>query len=904
MPIRPVSDPKRLRRLYELLDTALDLPESERDAWLARVDAADRELVPRLRELLAASRLETDDFMRQPAAARLGELDASEVDLSIDRAGDQIGPYRLMSELGAGGMAAVWLAERIDGTLGRQVALKLPRVGWRAGLAQRMMVERDLLAALEHPHIARLYDAGVTPQGRPWLAMERVQGEPIDAYCLARALAVPQILRLALQVCDALAHAHARLIVHRDLKPANILVTGEGQVRLVDFGVGKLLEAPAESGTNLTQVLGGALTPDYASPEQVAGKPLTVATDVYSIGVVLYELLAGQRPYRLARASAAALEEAILAADLARASARAVDASRARVLKGDLDAVLGKALARDPAERYASIEAFAADLRAHLDGRPVAAQPPSARYVLGKFLRRHRLALAALSVTAAALITGSGVAWWQAREARRQADIALVSLERATTAVEFAKVVLMEGMDADETVTLRQLIERAVNLAARSFTGRPAEQATTAIAVADWLARTGERIRSERLLAQTLEDLPPDAPVALRVELQCHRAYTLVRMGRTEEGARLLDEALAQPVDDGAVQAWCLHRRAATASALGRPEEELRLMERAAQALERAVHVTRSQRAHLLADLGSALWENGRQREGERHFQTAFSMLESVGLGGSQASISARHNYAFGLLDAGVPRDALNIADEVIAAEEKRAPGGGIVLEPLQMRAQALLLLAEYQAAADAYARLAEGARQQVHPRTRLIGLAGQGGALLQLGRIDDAQRLFDDLQAAMAQHERAQSVSVQLPSAVQLMLAQWHAQAGRWTQARELADAIVAAGGPRRRTATRVQALVLRVEAALREARLDDAERDAAAAEDMARRTQGHLPHSLFVAAAGLATAKVRLAQGRIAEAGQAARTAQAHAAATAGETHPWAVQAGSLLSEASGSR
>src|SRR5262249_11318018 len=187
-----------------------------------------------------------------------------------DRAGDRIGPYRLLQQLGAGGMATVWLAERADGALQRQVALKLPHVGWALGLTQRMARERDILATLEHPHIARLYDAGSTASGRPWLAMERVEGEAIDAYCRAQRLDIEARLRLFLQVADAVAHAHARLIVHRDLKPNNILVSAQGDVKLLDFGVAKLLADDAAPADNLTQQLGRAVTPDYASPEQVS----------------------------------------------------------------------------------------------------------------------------------------------------------------------------------------------------------------------------------------------------------------------------------------------------------------------------------------------------------------------------------------------------------------------------------------------------------------------------------------------------------------------------------------------------------------------------------------------------------------------------------------------------------
>ena len=220
-------------------------------------------------------------------------------------------------------MSAVWLAERADGSLKRKVALKLPLLSWAPGLSERFARERDILATLEHPHIARLYDAGLDAQGRPYMALEHVEGRPIDAFCREQALPVAVCLQLLLQVADALAYAHGRLVLHRDLKPANILVTAQGQVRLLDFGVAKLMQGDSAVETALTRVSGRAMTPDYASPEQVRGEPLGTASDVYSLGVVAYELLAGTRPYRLQRGSAAELEEAITAQEIPAASTAA-----------------------------------------------------------------------------------------------------------------------------------------------------------------------------------------------------------------------------------------------------------------------------------------------------------------------------------------------------------------------------------------------------------------------------------------------------------------------------------------------------------------------------------------------------------------------------------------------------
>jgi eukaryotic-like serine/threonine-protein kinase len=368
-------DPARLRRISALLDTALDLQPALRQAWLAGLPAEDQSLRLTLQTLLARAEVQTDDFLRPLALAD------PEADGAADAAGARIGPYRLVQVLGEGGMATVWLAERDSegdggaGVLRRTVALKLPAPGLGAGLARRVGRERDLLATLEHPRIARLYEAGVTPEGRPWLAMERVEGLPPDLYCQGHALDVDARLRLFLQVAEAVAYAHGRLVVHRDLKPANILVTAQGDVRLLDFGIAALLQGDAGATDHHTNTTAGANTPDYAWPEQVAGHPVSVSTDVYSLGVVLFELLTGRRPYALKRHSMAALEEAILNADVPLPSISVGgDRRLARRLAGDLDTIVTKALRKPAALRYASVEAMAADVQRHLRGEPVLAE--------------------------------------------------------------------------------------------------------------------------------------------------------------------------------------------------------------------------------------------------------------------------------------------------------------------------------------------------------------------------------------------------------------------------------------------------------------------------------------------------------------------------------------------------
>jgi len=425
-----------------LLDQALELPFAERLKWIDTLGVEHDALKPALRAVLARDRgVETRQWLGTLPPLATGEsasFDAADAD---DQAGERIGPYLLLRELGRGGMGAVWLAERVDGAYQRQVALKLPRFAGARGLAQRLARERDILAALEHPNIARLYDAGVDPQGRPYLALEFVEGIPIDRYCAQRGLSTRARADLVLQVARAVAHAHARLVVHRDLKPANILVTGDGMVRLLDFGIAKLMEGDVAAETQLTRLAGRALTPDYASPEQIRGEPIGTASDVYSLAVVAFELFTGERPYRLKRGSAAEIEEAIVAADVPLASQVARDPAARRALRGDLDAILNHALRKDSFARYASIDAFAQDIGRHLRGEPVLARPDSTGYRLRKFVGRNRLAVGAAAAVLIAVLGGTTVALWQARVAVEQARIAREQGERARKEAKQAQAV-------------------------------------------------------------------------------------------------------------------------------------------------------------------------------------------------------------------------------------------------------------------------------------------------------------------------------------------------------------------------------------------------------------------------------------------------------------------------------
>jgi tetratricopeptide (TPR) repeat protein len=407
-----------LSALSHLLDQAWGLEPFQVETWLAALPEQHRHLAPQLRQMLEQHHSAAQqDFLS--SAPRLAD---PACDDTTARAGDLVGPYRLIEQIGQGGMGAVWLADRIDGGLNRRIALKLPRLAWGAGLAERIARERDIGARLEHPHIARLYDAGVDALGRPYLAMEYIEGQPLDVWCEARALSLRERLRLFLQVARAVAYAHGRLVVHRDLKPSNVLVTADGQAHLLDFGIAKLLSEGVPGDSRLTQEQGRVLTPNFASPEQLRGDTLTVASDVYSLGVLLFELLTGASPYRPERKGLAALEAAVLEDEPALASSRAADRSVAKALRGEMDAILAKALQRDPGRRYATADAMAEDIERHLNGERVLAQPDTRLYRLSKVVRRHWVGFGAAAAIGLVALGGSLEVVWQAQRAARAAE--------------------------------------------------------------------------------------------------------------------------------------------------------------------------------------------------------------------------------------------------------------------------------------------------------------------------------------------------------------------------------------------------------------------------------------------------------------------------------------------------
>jgi len=452
-------------RVSALLDEILDLDDAARCQKLAALSDSEPALAGHLRELLDLE-AHQPEFLAEPVVDHL---------LGGPKAGDHIGPYTLERCLGEGGMGQVWLAHRSDGLFERRLALKLLRPGFASSALQtRFAMERRILARLVHPNIARLLDAGVTADGRPFLVLEYINGTPINSYADEQALDIEQRITLFLQVCDAVSHAHSNLIVHRDLKPSNILVTPAGQVRLLDFGIAKLLDDPGENDQSLTRTGMQAFSLHYAAPEQLRGESITTMTDVYALGMVLYELTVGEMPYHLETATDLQWQVAILQREpirpsLAARTSRLPDAQqRASALAGDLERIILKALHKAPVDRYGSADALADDLRSYLGGWPVSARAPSLAYRTSKYVQRHitGVAVTALVLLSVALAVGGIV--WQSREAVHEAS-------RAQVVKQFV-LALFEGSGADSDEA-RRLLEAGVARAERALSDQPEARA-------------------------------------------------------------------------------------------------------------------------------------------------------------------------------------------------------------------------------------------------------------------------------------------------------------------------------------------------------------------------------------------------------------------------------------------
>lgn len=555
-------DADRWRAVKELFDAALDEDPAARPSFLEEA-CADPTLRAEVQSLLDAHEGEGPVDRAMDALSSLHKSD-DEADLR----GRRIGPYELVRELGRGGMSRVFLARRADGRFEQEVAVKLLATDVPTqDVRERFVAERQILASLEHPNIARLLDGGVSDGGQPYFVMEVVEGDPIDEYCETHSLPLRDCLSLVLDVCAAVQYAHQSLIVHRDLKPSNILVTESGQVKLLDFGIAKLLAPDALLGGDAPHTRTGffPMTPEYASPEQVRGEPITTASDVYQLGIILYELLTGRRPYRVEGRTPSEVERVICGEDPLRPSTAVarmleektrsdVPVRRPSDLEGDVDLIVMKALRKEPERRYEGVEALAEDLRRTLDGRPVSAHPDRLTYRARKFVGRNRWSVAVTTVIAVLLVTYAATVTWYSQRTQAALDRARDEAEKAQVTTEFL-VGLFDradpyGMGAQpytDTLTTSDLLKRGANRVRRELSGQPEVRATILRTLGRIHRQRGNYEEAEPLLKEALSlqrEHPPSSPLDSAESL--HQLARLLRhRGEVDRAERLYRRALA-----------------------------------------------------------------------------------------------------------------------------------------------------------------------------------------------------------------------------------------------------------------------------------------------------------------------------------------------------------------------
>lgn len=536
----PALGPEQWQEISPYLDHALSLSKQERAAWLSDFRAQRTDIAHLVEEFLKEHDALSQEHFLEYEAPPLPQESLT---------GEMIGPYRLISQIGEGGMGHVWLAERADGRFERRVAIKFLRFAVASpGVAERFKREGRILGQLRHPNIAELIDAGLTPKGEPYLVLEYVSGEQIDEYCDKNKLGVEARIRLFLDVLGAIAHAHANLIVHRDIKPSNILVSANGEVKLLDFGVAKLLveSTSAASATLLTHEGGAAMTPLFAAPEQVTGGSITTATDIYALGVTLYLLLTGQHPAGPGPHTPLDLIKSIteieprLASQAAAAKDTAFSKKRSgtpekldRLLRGDLDTILAKALKKNPIERYASVAALDEDLRRYLRQEPIAARPDTVSYRMGKYVRRHRVGVGIAMLLALLLVGFSVVQAIELRRITRERD-------RADRIADFMTSIFKvsnPGEHVGKSVTAREILDKASSDIETGLSKDPEVQARMMYEMGMAYLNLGLFSRAEALLGQSVKVASSAGEGESRETLKSAQklAWTLYNEGRFAE---------------------------------------------------------------------------------------------------------------------------------------------------------------------------------------------------------------------------------------------------------------------------------------------------------------------------------------------------------------------------------
>ncbi len=765
---------------------ALDLPAAERAAYLAEACAGQPELLARIERLLVAS--EGDDaILDHSPIDRAGFEGEEKVDEVIDR-------YRLVRRIGEGGCGVVWLAEQTE-PVKRHVALKIIRLGMgTVDVIRRFEAERQALAMMDHPDIARVLDAGATATGRPFFAMEFVDGVPITTYCDDHQLGVPERLRLFMRVCEAIQHAHQKGIIHRDIKPSNVLVAeaeGAPALKVIDFGIAKAVEQPLTDATLVTQLGQFLGTPAYMSPEQsqLAGGDIDTRSDVYSLGVLLYELLAGAPPFEPKALLASGLEamwKQIREVDPPRPSTRLQTLSPEELktaasrrladppklihrVSGDLDWIVMRCLEKDRVRRYSSASGLAADIARHLIHEPIEARPASAGYRFAKLVRRHRLAVLAAAAVAVALLAGTVVSTWQALRANRAEHEARQEAAIATAVNAFLQTDLLRQADpsaqadtfetADPDLKVRDALQRAADNVGTRFADQPLTEAALRQSIGEAYLGLGlsaeASIHLERAWQLRCEQLGPDAPETLHSQNLLGSAWT--DSGKIDEAVELM-RALVKITDSSAVtedlRIDATSSLALTLQRQGEFEESVVLFREVLARREKLDGPEGEKTLRAIRDLGSILYSMGEFAESAQLDRRALEVHRRVSGPNHPSTFAALNNLATVTREMGeyeqstqLQEEAYALAKRVLGPEHQDTVVGMINL------GGAYSALGQFDRAAAIEEEALEIARRvlgEEHQLTLTL-MNNLASALARLGRGDEALAMREQMQGALA---------------------------------------------------------------------------------------------------------------------------------------------------------
>jgi serine/threonine protein kinase/tetratricopeptide (TPR) repeat protein len=897
-------NPALWRSLSPLLDHALDLEPGRRAAFVDAVRAETPDLADTLQMLLAEhEQLLGSGFLETP----LPEAAASTL------AGVAVGHYTLDRQLGMGGMGSVWLGHRSDGRFEGAVAIKLLNLALLDPQGRaRFAREGTLLARLAHPGVARLFDAGVTPAGQPYLVLEYVEGTPIDRFADDRRLDVPARLALFLQVADAVAHAHANLVVHRDLKPSNLLVDIDGRVKLLDFGIATVVDRAGDGTSAATWTATRAFTPAYAAPEQVTHGAITTATDVYALGVLLHRLLVGVHPTAGPDASPAEVLRALTDREPPLMSVVAHglpdDAETARLLgaraatreglvracRGDLDVVVATALKKAPEERYQTVSALADDVRAHLEHQPVSVRPDSIWYRARKLAERRRWEVASAAVAVLALLAASAVAVWQARTATAERDFARRQLARAQAVNELNEFLLSDAAPVGQPFTAGQVLARAERSLARQPPGAIDARVASLVTIGQQYAVQDEDANAVRVLEQAYALSRQSGDPSVRAQAGCALAAALAAVGTDARPAGLLREAFAELPDSApfALDRVFCRLRAGNVERFGAtPEAALPHVEAARDILAAAPVSSAVLDQRVAMDLAESYRVAGRNAEAAAHFERAWAALQEHGRDDTETAGTLLNNWALTLREQPILAEPLlRRAIAIGSADGTEASVSPMLLNNMGF---ALMDLGRYGEGIAKAERAGQAAAE-----------AGSGAVLFrnQLLRARLHVEAGDPRRAVAALEEFERTAATLVPAghvayAVRDMLRgriatiEGRADAGVWF------DRALAYAGLADAWNLRWSVLQGRVLQALVDDRADVAVAEAEAALSLAREHREHSGPTLTIGRSQYLLGRALAASGRNAEARAALQQAAAELEATAGGAHPEVVAARELL-------